>query len=503
MIATRIKENFYQDSVKLMLIARSLKELEGVEEASVSMATPTNLELLERIGIMTDQARQARPDDILIVVKAGTQEQCQRALEEAEAAIAGRNSGKMDLEEDGIQAPKSLERALDYMPQANIALISVPGKYAFALADQALDLGVNPMVFSDNVSIEEELALKEKARAKGLIVMGPDCGTAILDGCCLGFGNKVRQGGIGIVGAAGTGIQELASLIHLSGGGISHAIGTGGRDLSRDIGGISMLQGLDCLAQDGRTQVIILLSKPADPSVAERVLARARQVEKPIVVCFLGGGPRPDEGNLQFADTMDLAVELALRHTGQALLKDTAPGLPARPSGRSIRGLYTGGSLAYEALYLIQRAGIAPLYSNIHMAGAQELADPMCPQGHTVLDLGDDVFTVGRAHPMINPELRSQLLVAQAADPETAVILLDVVLGYGCHPDPVGAALPYIEKALASRPGGLPILAHVCGTQLDPQCLPEQEEKLRQAGAIPFRTNAEMVRRAISMVHEQ
>lgn len=503
MIQTRVKENFYQDSVKLMRIASSIRNMEGVEEASVSMATPTNLELLERIGILTPEAQAASPDDILIVVRAASEEQCHAALEAAETAICG-GGERVALEEDGdtFQAPKSLERALDYMPEANIALISVPGKYAFSLADQALDLGVNPMIFSDNVSVEEERTLKKKAVEKGLIVMGPDCGTCILDGACLGFGNQVRRGPIGIVGAAGTGIQELACLIHQSGGGISHAIGTGGRDLSRDIGGISMLQGLECLARDESTQVILLLSKPADPAVADHILERARQVAKPVIVCFLGGKRRPDEGNLQFADTMDLAADLALRHTGRTLTAPESAQTDSIVEGKHIRALYTGGSLAYEALYLFREAGVAPLFSNIHMDGAAELADPMRPHDHTVLDLGDDVFTVGRAHPMINPELRNDMIAAQAAEADTAVLLLDFVLGYGCHPDPVGAALPALEKAFALRPDGrLRILAHVCGADSDPQDLCVQEEKLLRAGVQTFRSNADMVRAAIRMLH--
>src|SRR4030095_10708603 len=132
-----------------------------------------------------------------------------------------------------------LERAED----ADIALISVPGDYAAAEALKALAQGLNVMLFFDNVAIADERAIKLYARARTLLVMGPDCGTAIVNGVPLGFANVVRRGDIGLVAASGTGLQEVTCRIHNLGGGISQAIGTGGRDLKDAGGGMPVLQG--------------------------------------------------------------------------------------------------------------------------------------------------------------------------------------------------------------------------------------------------------------------
>src|SRR5580704_9603583 len=97
------------------------------------------------------------------------------------------------------------------------------------------------MIFSDNVPIAEEASLKHEARERGLMVMGPDCGTAIIGGVPLAFANAVPRGDIGIIGASGTGIQEVSTLIARAGRGVRHAIGTGGRDMHAEVGGLTTL----------------------------------------------------------------------------------------------------------------------------------------------------------------------------------------------------------------------------------------------------------------------
>ena len=499
-----VLKKLYQDSVKLMLLSRKLRDLEGVEEASVVMASAGNKEILEVAGLLSDKVRAAGPDDIVIAVTGRDQASCDAALAAAQEALSGGRGGGEPERGAPEQPPSSLRGARERMPDANLALISVPGRYAYALADQALDLGVNPMIFSDNVPVEEELLLKEKAQRKGLIVMGPDCGTAILDGCCIGFGNKVRRGPIGIAAASGTGIQELACLIHRGGGGISHAIGVGGRDMKREIGGRSMCKAADILGEDRDTRVLVLLSKPADPETVRRVLDRADGFRKPVVACFVGGQPQDGRWeNVTFADTMDAAAGLALALSGCPAAGGEEAGADL-PAGRGfLRGLYTGGTLAYEALYLLR--GLDNLHANLSMPGVAPLADPMVSTGHSIVDLGDDALTVGRAHPMIDPEIRNRMIVREAADPETAVLLLDFVLGYGSNADPAGVAAQSIRQAMAEAEAAgrhVPVFAHVCGTDLDPQSLEAQERILRGLGVRLFASNAAMVRAARRVIDQ-
>ena len=394
----------------------------------------------------------------------------------------------------------------------------MPGDYAAAETLKALRLGLHVMLFSAGVSEADEVALKRYANANGLLVMGPDCGTAIINGVPLGFANAVRRGDIGCIGAAGTGLQEVTTLIHQYGGGLSQVIGTGGRDLSRGIGGLSTLQALDALAWDPATRVIALVSKPPDPEVAKRVLERAGRAGKPVVVNFHRGGPgRQPAPGLVPARTLDEAARAAVALSqGVAFSRDTTPehrtepddrladaGRPKAPSQRFIRGLYSGGTLAAEAV-LLMREAVGLVYSNTSMPPF--LSDIWESQGNAVVDLGDARLTRGRPHPMIDPRLRAERILREAADPEVAVILSDVVLGYGAHDDPAGALAPVIRKAgeAAERAGRrLEFVASVCGTPDDPQNAPQQERKLEDAGVILGRSNADAVRMALELACDE
>ena len=374
---------------------------------------------------------------------------------------------------------------------ANLALISTPGTYATAEAIKALKLGLNVFLFSDNVPVEDEIELKTMARARGLLVMGPDCGTAILDGVPLGFANAVRRGTIGLVGASGTGLQQVSCLIDRYGAGVSQAIGVGGRDLDERVGGAMMLAALERLAADPGTELIVLISKPPSASVAERVLAAAAAVGKPVIVNFLGGDPDAvtAAGSIPaatFEAAATIASAMALGDTVPAddgLAPATVPANDVRearaeldPGQWRIRGLYSGGSLAGEAK-LVLRASLG--------------AD--AAKRHEIVDLGDDEYTVGRPHPMIDPRLRNEHLEAAAGDPSTAVILLDVVLGYGSNPDPAGALASAIRaaRADAAREGRrFAVVASVCGTSGDPQDLGAQEARLAEVGVILAPSNA-------------
>ncbi len=483
-VSTEIRKGAYYDSVVLMQLQRALLGLPGVVDAGVVMATPANKALLAQSAMLTESAGPALPDDLLIVVSASDQASAASALAQVDALLTRRRSNAMDQD----FRPRSLESAAAQLPAARWTLVSVPGRFAADVARQALDLGQHVFLYSDNVSLADEVALKQTARERGLLVMGPDCGTAIVHGVGLGFANRVRreaaagQGAIGIVAASGTGLQAVASRIHTLGGAVSHALGTGGRDLKTEVGACTAGRALDLLARDPETRVIVLVSKPPAPVVATRLLAQALTCDKPMVVNFIGHPPPARVlGNLHFVATLDEAAEVAQRLA-------TLPGTEAgdRPPRRAgfLRGLFSGGTLAYESVLVLQ-ALLYPLHSNSAITAEQHLVDPLKSQGHTILDLGGDEFTVGRLHPMMDNDLRLRRLKQEAADPETGLILLDVVLGEGAHADPAGELAPAIAEVRRARPE-LEVWVVLVGTDLDPQGLAQQRAQFDQAGAVVF-----------------
>jgi FdrA protein len=398
------------------------------------------------------------------------------------AAVDGLLVRRHDSVDDAYR-PKSLDGAVRLLPAARWVLVSVPGRYAAEVARQALERDRHVFLYSDNVPLADEVRLKTLAAERGLLVMGPDCGTAIVAGTGLGFANRVRPGGIGLVGASGTGIQAITSRVHALGAGLTHALGTGGRDLSAEVGAATAHAALDLLRRDSATRVIVLVSKPPAPQVAARLLSAARTTGKPVVVCFLGWPPPARRlGPLRFAAGLDDAADLAVRALDD---EDTAgPEPPAEPAAGSLRGLFAGGTLAQEAVQGLAPF-LSPLYSNLHAAGVEPLPEPGRSRGHSVIDLGADEYTQGRLHPMLDPTLRIERLRQEAADPETGMILLDLVLGDGAHPDPAAELAEAI--AAAGRPG-LEFAALVVGTDEDPQQADAQADRLRQAGAAVFQT---------------
>lgn len=471
-ILSQVRPGAYYDSVVLMQLQRALLTLPGVEDAGAVMATPANFELLEANALRPSTS--AGPDDLLIVVKAESTHAGEAALGQIDALLARRRSA--------VQAefsPRSLASAARQIPDAGWVLISVPGRFAAGVARQALDEGKHIFLYSDNVSLDDEATLKAEARDRGLLVMGPDCGTAIVGGIGFGFANQARRGSIGLVAASGTGLQAVVSGIHARGAGISQALGTGGRDLHAEVGGISALQSLDVLRRDPETAVIVVISKPPEPEVAGRLLAAARRCGKPVVLDLIGlAGAGGRIGNLHFASSLEQTAEMAAalsREPGEA-----PPADPSEISGRYLRGLFSGGTLAYEAVLGFQLL-LHPLFTNVPLHEGQRLEDALHSRAHTLLDLGADQFTVGRLHPMLDNDLRLRRLRQEAADPEAGVILLDVVLGHGAHPDPASELAPAIAEAL--RRGGLEVVVVIVGTDEDPQGLSDQIERLRSAGA--------------------
>jgi FdrA protein len=481
-----VKPSFYRDSVTLMRLSSVLEAVPRVTRAAAMMGTPANRELLEQAGLLASDGAAAGPADLVIAVQAGDAAAAEAARAAAEQALLAR----APAQRAGEATPRTLAGALRALPDANLALISVPGAFAAAEARRALDAGLHVMLFSDNVPVGEEVALKRLARERGLWLLGPDCGTAILDGVPLGFANAVPRGRIGLVAASGTGLQEVTCALARAGEGVSQAIGVGGRDLTDEVGGLMALRGLEALAADAGTEVVCVIGKAPGRVTAARIDDALARLGKPCVTGFPVG-----TGRAHFAATLDevarAAVALARGEPPPAaastpageserLVVEAAAALPA--GARAVRGVYSGGTLAWEARGLLatRLADVAP-----GVTGG--------PGTHRVVDLGEDVFTLGRPHPMIDGRIRREWIAREAADAATAVVLLDVVCGYGAHPDPAGEILP---AARAARARGLAVLASVCGTDGDPQPRTAQSAALRAAGVLVLPSNAEAARLA-------
>ena len=476
-----LRRGAYYDSVVLMELQRGLIALPGVLDAGVVMATPANRELLAANNLLPDSII-ASPDDLLIVVKAENDVYASDAMEQIDILLSKRRTS---ISQDF--RPRSLSAAVKQLPEANWVLVSVPGRYAAGVAREALTLGRHVFLYSDNVSMGDEIELKKLAREKGLLVMGPDCGTAIINGVGLGFANHVRRGNIGLVGASGTGTQAVSVQIHNLGAGVSHAIGTGGRDLKSEVGGVTAQQALDFLTQDDGTKVIVLISKPPSPDVAAALISVAHESEKPVVIYFIGYPPPARKiGNLHFAISMSEAAEIAV---GLSTLNLWQSETADKPLTGYVRGLFSGGTLAYETLLGLQ-GFLSPIFSNSPISTDQALKDPLKSEAHTIIDLGDEFFMVGRLHPMIDNDLRIRRIRQEASDPGVGLILVDVVLGEGSHPDPAYELAPVIRETCER---GIKVVSILIGTDEDPQNLETQINSLKDAGSVVFHTAAEAV----------
>ena len=509
-VKLEIRKNAYYDSVTLMLISKDLKKLDGISEALVGMGTDLNVEIAHNIGVATPEFdADITPNDFFVAVQCDTEEAFEAAQKKVEELLNKKSEAK-----EAAYYPPTLDGAIKIDPDLNMAVISVPGRHAADVAQSCLDNDINVMLFSDNVTIEEEKALKECAYAKELLVMGPDCGTAIINNVPLAFANVVKAGDIGIVAASGTGTQEVSSIIDQLGCGVSQVIGTGGRDLKKEIGGLMMKLGLDALKNDPKTKIITLISKPPAKEIATEILGLAAKTGKPVVVIFIGGDRKEIES---FGLTAAVSLEDAA-HKAVALSKgepvtdfveftmgqDKAEALAKEIAGKMaktqkyVRGFYTGGTLCDEAMKLMI-GKLGHIYSNIPLNACDKLADAKGGKSkeHTFLDFGDDEFTVGRPHPMIDPSLRAERVVTDGKDPECAVIMVDCVIGFGSHEDPAADLADAIVAAKAEAEANgrhLCVVAEVCGTEGDPQCLSKTAKKLTDAGAVVLPSNAQATR---------
>lgn len=494
-----VRKGVYHDSVMLMRLTHHLESVHGVRRGAAMMGTPSNRALLRDAGLLTPDGDSASPNDLIIAVDADDMAAAHAGVQAATTALSA--SPPVVYSSSTLYRPRTLRAALKMLDAADLALISVPGLYAGFEAMKALRSGLHVMLFSDNVPLATEIELKHLAIAQGLLMMGPDCGTAIINGVPLGFANVVPRGRIGLAAASGTGLQEVACLIAAAGEGISQALGVGGRDLSDDVGGLMMRQVLDILATDPATEVVCMLGKPPGPGTWEHLQDQLARLEKPCVVHCAGlvseaGSSWHAAATLEDAAHVSVAlargvkpkpIEFTIPSREIEALIANATRLP-QSGQRFVHGIYAGGTLAYEALSLLQ-AKLIDVIPGVEGGG----------EGHTVVDLGNDVFTVGRPHPMLDGTLRREWILKAANHPSTAVILLDVVLGYGAHPDPVGELLPAIQQGtrLAQAAGRhVTVVASVCGTEQDPQRRAAQVDALQAHGVIVMPSNAQAARLA-------
>ena len=466
-----IRKSLFLDSVVLMRISKQLYSVTGVHEAAIMMGTPANKNILKDADLLTNDSATASGADLIIAIKALNKKSLSAALTVANELL---DHPKKERENAPLWRPKTISSAANSAPGSNFALISVPGDYAAAEARKALKIGLNTMIFSDNVSLDEERELKLYAKEKGLFVMGPDCGTAIINGVPLAFANVIPDGDVGIIGASGTGTQEVSTIIARGGGGISHAIGVGGRDMNDDVGGLSTLQAIEALEADPKTTQVVIISKPPGPKTVQKIISLISKKKKKYILCFLGGQTIELPSNANQAQTLFDAAAQTGFSISQAEPRVIAKSLP-RLKG-NVSGLFCGGTLASEARFIITKKTAGTLYEHRPNTNFSHHSSKKYFQ---MLDLGDDLYTRGRPHPMIDPTIRQEYIKKACEQEEIGLLLIDVILGYGSIDNPAES----VVDCLKERKNGLPIIiASVTGTEVDPQIRSEQIKILEESG---------------------
>jgi FdrA protein len=508
MIDYQILKNSYYDSVTLMSTTVAIKKALNLKELVMFMGTDMNKDMIKSVGLYHQAMDEALPNDLILAA-----EMTEKNSSWAKDVINQLSSKKASVKETDT-VYKTINQAVEAI-HPNIAIISVPGIYAAHEAYKALENNLHVMLFSDNISVDDEVNLKKLALKKDLLVMGPDCGTAIINGKGLCFANEVSRGPIGLVAASGTGLQEVTVIIDRYKGGITQAIGVGGRDLSEAVGGMMMLKGIDALEADEDTKVIVLISKPPHQSVLDKILKRLEKITKPVVLCLLDAKESKKMNHVYFVSTLTEAAIRALKLSGietpdeltvdqQMMGTLNTHKMQFSPAQTKVKGLFCGGTLTAEALSVI-RPYVKVITSNVAKKEYEKMNNPLLSSGHNLVDLGDDMFTQGKPHPMIEPTIRLDRILQEAKNPETAVLLLDFELGIGSHEDPVGVTLDTLSEAkkIAERAGRhLVVVAYVCGTEKDSQGLKRSEDLLRSVGAIVATTNAQASHIAGLLVQE-
>ncbi|WP_346664294.1 acyl-CoA synthetase FdrA [uncultured Merdimonas sp.] len=500
MLKTVVKKGSYHDSVVLMLLTNQISTIEGVKKVSIMMATPANKDIYRQSGLATEELEAASANDLVIV--ADIDDDSLLDTIEAEMEEFFKKQSTESADKKGAESVKSWEKALAKQPDANLAVISIPGAYAALEADRALDEGLNVFMFSDNVTLEDEVKLKNKAHEKGLAVMGPDCGTGIIQSVPIAFTNNVAPGSIGIIGASGTGIQELTTIIDRLGEGVTNAIGIGGRDLNAAVGGITMMDMIDAMEDDDAVKVLVIVSKPPAKEVRDKIAARLSNFSKPIVTLFVGEKPEYHEENFYHAYTLDEAARLAVglvrgEEIPEASVEVDESSFYKAEDKKTIKAYYSGGTLANEAAMLIKDA------MDVKVPPEDIEGYMLQLDGNVVVDLGDDAYTQGKPHPMIDPAKRIECMQEAVDDESTGAVLFDIMLGYGSHADMAGALLPTIKELMAKAEGqGRKVffVATVCGTRRDFQGYDDAVNKLKEAGVIVCENNKLACRTAIRAI---
>ncbi|MDR7855284.1 acyl-CoA synthetase FdrA [Tissierella sp.] len=500
MLRTLVKKGSYQDSVVLMLLTNKISSIDGVNKVSIMMGTPANKDIFKASGMETSELVSASSNDMVMVIDTELENIEEIVAKETDDFLNNQSAKSNGGNED--KAVKSWEQATSVLPDANLAVISIPGTYAAMEADRALDENLNVFIFSDNVSLEDEVRLKEKAHVKGLLVMGPDCGTGIIHGTPIAFTNYVEKGKIGIVGASGTGIQELTTIIDRLGEGVTNAIGTGGRDLSATVGGITMLDSINVLANDPSVEVMIIVSKPPAKHVRDKIVKRLESIEKPVITLFLGEKPETHENGFYHAYTLDEAARIAVKlvRNESIELEDYVIEHDDRfnkDEEKTIKAYYSGGTLASEAAILLKDTLKLPTKTETSEGYILKVA------GHEVIDLGDDKYTQGKPHPMIDASTRIEYMKNAGNDKSTGVILLDIVLGYGSHENMAGElskSIESLQEKAKEENRKLFFVTTICGTKKDIQNFDFQKKQMEDLGVIVCDTNKMAVEMALYLI---
>jgi succinyl-CoA synthetase alpha subunit len=493
------------DSIFLMQATKAVSKLEGVKEAVVVMGTEINKTVLADVGRLTGEAKAAGPADIIVSLELSDEKAVDAVMKYLNELNA--NAGKSSPA--GNVTYPTLGLAKKAIPQANLAVISVPGEFAALEAKKALSNDMNVFIFSDNVSLEDEIELKKSAEEKDLFVMGPGCGNSVINNISLGLMSVVAKGRVGIVGASGSGIHEISALITQKGLGISQAVGVGGRDLSEKIGGSTMIRAFKFLEHDKNTDVIVLVSKPPFPATAEKIYAQVKSCKKPVVIYFLGGDPAQIQNAGAYApDSLEQAAAMAVSlakgekvHAGSLIaeciekLTPKAQVEKARlsPAQKYLRGLFCGGTHNEEAILIIKKM-LGELHANVQFGGVVFLDNPRQSIGNSVVDMGDEEFTKGKPHPVMDPSILNDRIIREGSDPEVGVILFDLLLGYGAHENPVGQieeAIQEINKQAQRENRYISLVASITGTSLDPQGFENQKKRLESLGVTVLVSNAQ------------
>ncbi|WP_102410005.1 hypothetical protein [Beduinella massiliensis] len=492
-----IYPNGYRDSIQLLLATSVMMEQTGITSANFAMGTEGGKCIFKALGMESKTIDDAKTSDLIAAAFCDSEEVFEAALSQAFAALTQKQAKGGGVH----QAYRSLETARREHPEAQVCMISIPGEYAKAEAMRALNAGMHVILFSSHISPQDERELKETAREKGLLCMGPDCGVVNLDGAAFLLASITNRGPFGLCGATGVGIQHVGALLHAAGSGVSQIIGTGGGDLRQPVGGISMMMGIDALEADPQTKYILLVSRKPGQETLQTVLQRVEQCKKPVVIYFMGCDAAPIEAaGAIYANNLDDVAVQALRLIGEELALQTDEEITAlaekaaqgmAPQQKYVRGLFTGGTYCDEAMRTM-RERIGPIYSNCPLTPDMMLKESTKSRENTCVDYGEDEFTLGKPHPTMEPSIRCPHILREAEDPTTAVLLLDFIFAAAAHPDPVGVVLQKIKEAMAlaqSRGGKLAVVASVCGTDADFQNLAQEKQMLSEAGVYVCDTN--------------